>query len=97
LAVLLQSLEMNQSSGQVTVYQGSAFRGCLWLQDGRIVDGRGPDGAGADVLYALLQLESGEFRVDFGNYERPQTIQASTQALLLEGMRRLDESQRLTA
>ncbi|MBN2197394.1 MAG: DUF4388 domain-containing protein [Polyangiaceae bacterium] len=49
---------------------------------------------GEEAFYALLKLEDGEFSLD-PNFEAPQAvIQASPEALLLEGMRRLDEEGR---
>jgi response regulator RpfG family c-di-GMP phosphodiesterase len=49
---------------------------------------------GEDAFYAMLKLAEGEFSLD-PNYEAPQqVIQESPEALLLEGMRRLDEAVR---
>jgi response regulator RpfG family c-di-GMP phosphodiesterase len=49
---------------------------------------------GEEAFYAMLRLEDGEFALD-PNFTAPQqVIQASPEALLLEGMRRLDEAGR---
>jgi response regulator RpfG family c-di-GMP phosphodiesterase len=49
---------------------------------------------GEEAFYAMVRLEDGEFSLD-PNFTAPQqVIQASPEALLLEGMRRLDESAR---
>jgi response regulator RpfG family c-di-GMP phosphodiesterase len=49
---------------------------------------------GEEAFYAMLRLTSGDFALD-PNYQSPQqVVQASPEALLLEGMRRLDEEGR---
>lgn len=49
---------------------------------------------GAEAFYAMLRVEDGEFALD-PNFQAPhQVIQESPEALLLEGMRRLDEDGR---
>ena len=49
---------------------------------------------GEEAFYAMLRLEDGDFSLD-PNFTAPQqVIQASPEALLLEGMRRLDETGR---
>jgi len=49
---------------------------------------------GEEAFYAMVRLEDGEFSLD-PNFTAPQqVIQSSPEALLLEGMRRLDESGR---
>jgi response regulator RpfG family c-di-GMP phosphodiesterase len=70
--------------------------------DGMVVDARwdaprdgGKDGAalrGEDAFYRMLTLHEGEFRVDPSYKPSTRSIQASPEALLLEGMRRLDEA-----
>ena len=49
---------------------------------------------GEEAFYAMLKLEDGDFALD-PNFQAPQqVIQANPEALLLEGMRRLDEASR---
>jgi response regulator RpfG family c-di-GMP phosphodiesterase len=47
---------------------------------------------GEDAFYKMLTLHDGEFRVDPSYKPTTRSIQASPEALLLEGMRRLDEA-----
>jgi response regulator RpfG family c-di-GMP phosphodiesterase len=47
---------------------------------------------GEDAFYKMLTLHDGEFRVDPSYKPSTRSIQASPEALLLEGMRRLDEA-----
>lgn len=49
---------------------------------------------GEEAFFAMLRLEDGEFALEPGFEAPQQVIQSSPEALLLEGMRRLDESNR---
>ncbi|UQA62509.1 DUF4388 domain-containing protein [Polyangium aurulentum] len=66
--------------------------GEIYFADGQIVDARWDQTHGEDAFYRMLALHEGEFRLDPG-FEPPtgRTITVSPEALLLEGMRRLDE------
>lgn len=76
--------------------------GSVYFKDGQViaagyVAGESPDDAieGAEAVYALLALREGTFEFlveDVAHIER--TIEESPQALLMEGMRRLDERAR---
>jgi len=46
---------------------------------------------GEDAFYAMLKLQDGEFGLDPNVTPQARVIDASPEALLLEGMRRLDE------
>ena len=61
--------------------------------EGQVVDARWDALRGEDAFYKMLTLREGDFRLD--PTFKPATtrsIQASPEALLLEGMRRLDEA-----
>ena len=45
-----------------------------------------------EALYSMLALGDGDFSLDPGFKPASRVINASTEALLLEGMRRIDES-----
>ena len=46
---------------------------------------------GEEAFYAMLRLKTGEFALDPNHQGGEQVISATPEALLLEGMRRLDE------
>ena len=50
---------------------------------------------GEDAVYRLLTWSEGDFEVIFRTVRRREAIATSSQGLLMEGMRRLDEWQRL--
>jgi response regulator RpfG family c-di-GMP phosphodiesterase len=71
---------------------GGSSAGEIDFTEGQVVDARWDALRGEDAFYKMLTLREGEFRLD-PTYKAPATrsIQASPEALLLEGMRRLDE------
>ena len=62
--------------------------------NGNIVDAQYGALSGEQAFYAMLNLTDGQFFVDPTFVATRRVINASAEALLLEGMRRLDESQR---
>lgn len=59
--------------------------------EGQIIDARFGGVRGEEGFYKLLTLHEGEFKIDTDAPTPEQTIDASPESLLLEGMRRLDE------
>lgn len=96
---LLQTTASNRRSGEITVRRGRRV-GTLWLRDGRVIDARlGVEGdseddlaEGREAVYEMVTWDEGSFAVDFGPVDRPERLRDSTSFLLLEAMRRLDES-----
>jgi len=60
--------------------------------EGQVVDARWDALRGEAAFYKMLTLREGEFRLDPTFKPTNRTIEASPEALLLEGMRRLDEA-----
>ncbi len=90
LVDLVQTLEMGKKSGALRLHDG-ARSATVWLREGRIVDCEVGRLAGEEAFYRLLHWQSGEFAIDFKPVERAKRIALGPQALLLEGMRRVDE------
>jgi len=91
---LLQTLEISRKSGtiQLTTDLGEAM---LWFHDGAVVDAEMGRLQGEPAVYRLLGINDGLFEVEFKPVNRSQVITSSTQALLMEGLRRVDEWSRL--
>jgi CheY-like chemotaxis protein len=92
---LLQSLEMGRKTcGLLLRNGGESCR--LYFAAGQINDARSGPLAGDEAVYrALAWAESeGSFEIDFSASSAEQTTTRSTQGLLMEGLRRLDESHR---
>ncbi|HMK73209.1 MAG TPA: response regulator [Myxococcaceae bacterium] len=86
---LVQTFEVGRKTGTVRI-EGE-HSGIICFRDGRVVDAELGKLAGENAFYRLLNTFEGKFEVLFAPVERPDRIEVSTQGLLLEGMRRLDE------
>lgn len=90
---LIQILWHGRKTGSLKVRAGTNL-GEVHFVDGSIFNAMYANLRGEEALYAMLALPDGDFVVD-PNFRAPQqVIQASPEALLLEGMRRLDEGAR---
>ena len=88
---LVQTLEMGKKSGALHVKRKGA-EAVVYFRDGRIVDcALGEKLTGETAFYRLLNWQEGEFAIEFKPIEREERIPVSTQGLLMEGMRRIDE------
>jgi len=88
---IVQVLWHGRKTGSLKIRSGSET-GEIHFVAGSIFNALWEKTRGEDAFYAMLGLTEGEFALD-PNHEAPQqVIQASPEALLLEGMRRLDES-----
>ena len=92
---VIQTIEISRKSG---VIQFSGERGrtaTIYFRDGRVIDAEAGALQGEDAIYRLLTWNDGEFEVVFRTVRRREVITTSSQGLLMEGMRRLDEWSRL--
>jgi CheY-like chemotaxis protein len=87
---LVQTLEMGRKTGVLRVQDGTRAA-VVWFREGGIVDAEQGGLLGEPAFYRLLNWQDGDFTIDFKAIDRAQRIALSTQALLLEGMRRVDE------
>lgn len=87
---LVQTFEIGRKTGTITISEGDRL-GTAWFRDGRVVDAELGRLRGENAFYRMLNTFEGKFEVKFGPVERPDRIEVSTQGLLMEGMRRLDE------
>lgn len=94
---LLQTIEVSRKSGVARVtHDGRTVT--MWFRDGQVVDAAMDKLEGEEAIYRALVWSDGAFDVEFGpssSVVREPTIQVTTQALLMEGMRRVDEWGRL--
>lgn len=87
---LLQTFEVSRKSGIVHLFleSGDAH---IYFRDGKVVDATLGALGGEEAVYRALLLNEGNFEVEFCRVENAEVIEASTQGLLMEGMRRVDE------
>jgi response regulator RpfG family c-di-GMP phosphodiesterase len=87
---LVQILWHGRKSGALRIRRG-ADSGEVHFVDGMVVNSMWGKLRGEEAFYAMLRISDGEFALD-PNFRAPEVvISASPEALLLEGMRRLDE------
>jgi CheY-like chemotaxis protein len=88
---LVQTLEMGKKSGALHISSPRGIEAVCYFRDGRIVDCELGKIAGENAFYRLLNWQEGAFAIEFKPIEREERITLSTQGLLMEGMRRIDE------
>jgi len=98
ISEVVQLLERARKTGRLRVGR-AGWRGSLSFREGRIVTAEwaDPDGgrlAGSEAAYALLALEEGDFDFIAEAVLEEASMAQPVQALLLETMRRADESSR---
>lgn len=91
---LLQTIEISRKSGVIS-FDTALGEATVWFRDGAVIDAAMGRLQGEAAVYRLLSLGDGEFELEFKAINRGQQIHANTQALLMEGMRRVDEWGRL--
>lgn len=66
--------------------------GIIYFNEGEIIHAEAGDLSGDEAVYTLLNWESGSFRLKMETEPPERTINKGWSALLLEGMRRIDET-----
>jgi response regulator RpfG family c-di-GMP phosphodiesterase len=87
---VIQVLSRTRKSGSLRVSTGG-YSGEIQLGNGSIYHASFMDKRGEEALFALLALTEGEFALDPTFMPSARSIHESTEHLLLEGMRRIDE------
>ena len=92
---LIQTIEISRKSGVLHFTHPDGKRGAIYFRNGKVIDAELGRLGGEDAVYRLLVWNEGEFEVEFKNVRRKDVIELSSQGLLMEGMRRVDEWGRL--
>jgi DNA-binding response OmpR family regulator/Flp pilus assembly protein TadD len=91
---LLQTFEVSRKSGVVHLRSG-AQEAHIYFRDGKVVDAELGRLRGEEAIYRALIWNEAAFEVEFNAIGNEDVIGGSTQAILMEGMRRVDEWGRL--
>ena len=91
---LLQTFEVSRKSGIARISDGRRETR-VFFRDGKVVDAELGQLRGEEAVYRALIWISGSFEVEFCPVSNEDIIPTSTQGLLMEGMRRVDEWGRL--
>jgi CheY-like chemotaxis protein len=90
---LLQTLEMGQKSGRLTVRQDGAQ--CeMYFTGGVCKHATNGTQEGEEAVCRVIQWDKGEFEIDFNATSDKVTIERTTQGLLMEALRLVDEAAR---
>lgn len=92
---LLQSLEMGRKSCALSL-TNNGEQCDVYFIDGQISHAVYGKLKGDNAVYKVLTWTAGNFKIDFTGASSEQTTTRSTQGLLMEGLRLLDESNRDT-
>ncbi|MCK6591381.1 MAG: response regulator, partial [Polyangiaceae bacterium] len=87
---LIQTFEVSRKSGIVHLFYESGDAH-IHFRDGKVVDAALGGLVGEEAVYRALLLNEGTFEVEFCKVDNPDLIEVTTQGLLMEGMRRVDE------
>jgi hypothetical protein len=94
IADLVQTIEIAGKDAVITVtHEGTDSR--MWCSAGAIIDAESGRLSGEAAVYRILAFERGRMVADLRPEQRARTIYAATHRLLLEAMRRKDESAQL--
>jgi DNA-binding response OmpR family regulator len=92
---VIQTIEVSRKSGVIQFTADRQRSAAIYFRDGKVIDAEAGTLQGEDAVYRLLTWSEGEFEVVFRTVRRREVIATSSQGLLMEGMRRLDEWSRL--
>ena len=92
---IIQTIEVSRKSGLVHFSAEEGRQATIYFRSGKVIDAEAGHLQGEEAVYRLLTWSEGEFELLFRTVRRKESIPVSTQALLMEGMRRLDEWGRL--
>lgn len=95
-AELLQMLNVGHKMGRLTIWQGEQ-KAVLFVTGGEVTRAVSRWARGPELVYRLLGWKTGEFSFERDNEPVMRNIEESTEALILEGMKRLDEWERVEA
>jgi DNA-binding response OmpR family regulator len=91
---LIQTFEVSRKSGIGRITDGRR-EARIFFRDGKVVDAELGRLRGEEAVYRALIWNAGNFEVEFCPIANEDIIPTSTQGLLMEGMRRVDEWGRL--
>src|SRR4029077_18690924 len=92
---VIQTIEISRKWAVIEFVGERGRQAAIYFRDGRVIDAEAGSLLGEDAVYRLLTWSEGEFEVVFRTVRRRDAIVTSSQGLLMEGWRWLDEWWRL--
>jgi len=90
---LFQSLEMGAKSCCLTLTRGKE-KCDIFLENGQVYDAALGSTVGDEAVYKIVDWHDGTFEIDFSGKSDKRRTTRSTQGLLMEGLRLVDEANR---
>jgi DNA-binding response OmpR family regulator len=87
---IIQTFEVSRKSGEARITSGR-HEATIYFREGKIVDAQLGMLRGEEAVYRGLIWGTGNFEVEFKPVSNDDIISVTTQGLLMEGMRRVDE------
>jgi DNA-binding response OmpR family regulator len=91
---LIQTVELGRKTGSINL-TNKEQKGAIYFRNGKVIDAELGKLSGEKAFYRFLLWNEGVFSLDFGDAGRVDKIDVTSQGLLMEGMRRVDEWNRL--
>jgi DNA-binding response OmpR family regulator len=91
---VVQTVGLTRKNGRLVVKNANR-RGEVYFHDGIVTYAEVERKKGEEGVYRLLAWKNGQFRFEVGAEAETQNVQKTAESLLMEGMRRLDEYNRL--
>jgi two-component system phosphate regulon response regulator PhoB len=91
---VFQTITYTKKNGRLVVTSNQR-KGEVYFQDGYVVHALVDRRKGEEAVYRLLTWKTGQFSFDAGVLPATQTMKKSAEGLLMEGMQRLDDYNRL--
>jgi CheY-like chemotaxis protein len=91
---LLQVFAANQRTGRLRV-EADGAAGDIWLREGRVVDATQGLASGEKAFHRIIAFETGSFHFVPSLTRAETRLKLSTEMLIMEAARRLDETRRL--
>lgn len=98
LTEVLNLLTFSKKSGVLKIYgvsMNEKFSGEIYIVKGKIVDAKFNSKEGEEALFSIFSLENGSFNFEPKEIEMEEKIKTSMEKLLLEAIRRSDETKEL--
>jgi len=92
LPEIVQTLELGRKTATVEISFNDGLTGQIVFVEGQVVSASAPGQDGETAFYALATPRDGTFHIRYGQADGARNINNTTTFLLLEAMRRVDES-----
>jgi CheY-like chemotaxis protein len=94
---LVQLMEASGRSGMARLRAANGTPAEIYFRQGRVIDAEAGRLSGMDALSRLFTWNSGTFELEWKSIRRKDVLQQASKDLVADGMRRLDEWNRISA